>query len=126
MKYINGFAANIIKNNATPKVVHRNKPCLHTDLPLAKLFSPSASATNGVIAVENPIPKDMAINIKLLPKDTAANSAVPNCPTIILSISPTKVCPSIPSITGVASCKLYRNSLVYCCSILQFLKTQRY
>jgi hypothetical protein len=28
----------------------------------------SASATNGVIAVENPIPNDKAMNIKLFPK----------------------------------------------------------
>ena len=42
-------------------------------------------AINGVIAVEKPIPIDIATNIKLFPKETAANSAVPICPTIILS-----------------------------------------
>jgi predicted RNA-binding Zn-ribbon protein involved in translation (DUF1610 family) len=41
----------------------------------------------GVIAVEKPIPRDMATNTKLLPNETAANSAVPNCPTMILSIN---------------------------------------
>ena len=50
-------------------------------------FLPSDSATNGVIAVEKPIPIDIATKKKLLPKDTAANSAVPSCPTIILSIN---------------------------------------
>ncbi len=82
------------------KTVHKNKPCLKADLPLSKLPSASASATNGVIAVEKPIPIDIAIKIKLLPKDTAANSAAPNCPTITLSTKLTKVCPSIPKITG--------------------------
>ena len=47
----------------------------------------SASAARGVMAVENPIPKDMAMNTKLFPKETAANSAVPNWPTMILSIN---------------------------------------
>jgi hypothetical protein len=51
--------------------------------------------------------------MKLFPKETAANSAVPNCPTIILSIKLTKVCPSIPNITGAASFQLYLNSEVY-------------
>ena len=41
-------------------------------------FIPSVSAIKGVIAVEKPIPKDMATKKKLLPKETAANSAVPN------------------------------------------------
>ena len=31
---------------------------------MVKFCSESASATNGVMAVENPIPKDMAIKIK--------------------------------------------------------------
>jgi hypothetical protein len=39
------------------------------------------------MAVENPIPTDMAINIKLLPSEIAASSAVPSCPTITLSIN---------------------------------------
>ena len=54
----------------------------------------------GVMAVENPIPRDMATKTKLLPNDTAANSAVPNCPTMMLSINCTTVCPNIPTITG--------------------------
>ena len=72
-------------------MVHRNKPCLKDDLPSEKLLAASASATKGVIAVEKPIPIDIAINIKLFPKDTAANSAVPNWPTIMLSTKLTNV-----------------------------------
>ena len=72
------MAKNTNRNNNTPKTVHKNKPCLKADFPLAKSFAPSASATKGVMAVLKPIPKDIAINIKLLPKDTAANCAVPN------------------------------------------------
>jgi hypothetical protein len=59
-----------------------------------------ASATMGVIAVENPIPNDIATKIKLFPKETAANSVLPSFPTIILSTIPIKVWPSIPKITG--------------------------
>ena len=113
MAYIKGLAKKTAPTNAMPKTVHKNSPCLKEDFPFSKLFSPSASATKGVIAVEKPIPKDIAINIKLFPKETAANSAVPNCPTIILSTKATRVCPSIPKITGVASFKLYLNSFVY-------------
>ena len=86
--------------------MHKNKPCLNEDLPLKKLFSESASATNGVMAVENPMPNDIAIKTKLLPKETAANSALPSWPTIILSTKLTNVWPSMPNITGVASFKL--------------------
>ena len=74
-----------------PKVVHKNSPCLYADFACLKLLEASASAINGVIAVEKPIPIDMAINIKLFPKETAASSAVPNCPTIILSTKLTNV-----------------------------------
>ena len=74
-----------------PKTVHRNKPCLKVDLAFRKLLEESASAINGVMAVEKPIPIDIAINIKLFPNETAANSAVPNWPTIILSTKLTKV-----------------------------------
>ena len=95
-----------------PKRVHRTNPCLKAILPREKLPSPSASATRGVMAVLNPIPKDMATNIKLLPKETAASSAVPNCPTIMLSTKATRVWPSIPKITGPASVRLYLNSRV--------------
>ena len=42
------------------------------------IFAASASATNGVIAVAKPIPRDIAIKKKLLPSDTAASSAAPN------------------------------------------------
>jgi hypothetical protein len=52
------------------------------------------------MAVENPIPSDMATKIKLFPKETAANSVLPNFPTMTLSTIPIKVCPSIPNITG--------------------------
>ena len=38
----------------------------------AVFLAPSACAINGVMAVENPIPNDMATKTKLLPKDTAA------------------------------------------------------
>ncbi len=75
---IRGLAQNTIKKRAIPSIVHKNNPCLKADLPLDTLSSPSASATSGVIAVLKPIPSDIAINIKLLPRDTAASSAVPN------------------------------------------------
>ncbi len=52
------------------------------------------------MAVEKPIPKDMAINTKLLAKETAANSAGPNLPTITLSTIPTTVWPNIPKMIG--------------------------
>jgi len=76
--YIKGFAKSNIKKSSNPKTVHRKKPCLKIDFPLVKFFSESASATKGVMAVENPIPRDMATKTKLLPKDTAANSTAPN------------------------------------------------
>ena len=60
---------------------------------------PSVSAIKGVIAVEKPIPIDIAMK-KLFPSETAANSAVPNCPTITLSTNCTSVCPKRPIITG--------------------------
>ena len=113
IKYINGLANSISKNNNKLKTIHKNKPCLKDDFPFKKLFSESASAINGVIAVENPIPRDIAIKIKLFPKETAANSAVPIWPTIILSTKLTKVCPNIPNITGAANFQLYLNSEVY-------------
>ena len=56
----------------------RIRPCLKAFFPLTILFDESASATNGVMAVVNPIPKDIAMNIKLFPSDTAASSAVPS------------------------------------------------
>jgi len=52
------------------------------------------------MAVEKPIPNDIAIKTKLFPKDTAANSVAPRFPTIILSTIPIRVCPNIPKITG--------------------------
>ena len=110
-----------------PIIVHKNKPCLKVDFAFEKLLEESASAINGVIAVEKPIPIDIAMNIKLLPNDTAANSAVPNWPTIILSTKLTKVCPSIPSITGDASFQLYLNSFVYVLRFMyQKIKPRRY
>ena len=51
-------------------------------------------------SVENPIPIDMPIKIKLFPNDTAANSVEPKFPTIILSTIPIRVCPNIPKMTG--------------------------
>jgi hypothetical protein len=74
---------------------------------------PSASATRGVIAVEKPIPKDIATKTKLFPNETDASSVVPNCPTIMLSISWTNVCPNNPNMTGKAKLKFFLNSLVY-------------
>ena len=60
---------------------------MKTFLPLFISFIPSVSAIKGVMAVEKPIPKAIAMKKKLLPKETAANSAVPNWPTMILSTS---------------------------------------
>lgn len=66
------------KKSNIPKTVHDNSPCLMAERPFTTSPAASASATNGVIAVENPIPNDIAIKIKLFPRDTAANSAVHN------------------------------------------------
>jgi hypothetical protein len=52
------------------------------------------------MAVENPMPNDMAIKMKLLPKDTAASSVDPNLPTMMLSTIPISVWPSMPKIIG--------------------------
>ena len=105
-KYSIGSAKNTPKNNRILSTVHRKRPCLKVDFPTSKLPSPSASAIKGVIAVEKPIPKDMAINIKLFASDIAASSAVPIWPTIILSTNATMVWPNIPNITGYESFKL--------------------
>ena len=72
-------------------MVHKNKPWWKAERTFEVFFSASASATIGVITVEKPIPIDMAIKIKLFPKETAANSADPNLPTINLSTIPIKV-----------------------------------
>ena len=53
-------------------------PCFNVDLPLLIFSSECDSAIKGVIAVENPIPRAIAIKKKLFPRDTAANSAVPS------------------------------------------------
>ena len=55
--------------------MQRINPLLKTDAVFDGLLELSDSAINGVIAVENPMPIDMAINRKLLPKETAASSA---------------------------------------------------
>ena len=68
----------MIKKRKTLKIVQRSNPCLNAFFPSEILLEVSASATNGVIAVQKPIPKDIAINTKLLPSETAASSAVPS------------------------------------------------
>ena len=88
---IKGLAKKTVVNRPTPRTPHKTKPCLKAIFPFEKFPSPSASATKGVMAVLKPMPKDMATNIKLLPRETAANSAVPSCPTIMLSTKATKV-----------------------------------
>jgi len=88
---MSGLQSRIRKNKASPKTVQSTNPCLSADFPEAVSFAPSDSATSGVMAVENPIPRDIAMNTKLLPKETAASSAVPSCPTMILSAKATKV-----------------------------------
>ena len=85
---------------------HNINPCFKAFFTPKVFFVESASATSGVIAVAKPIPKDIAIKKKLLPSETAANSAAPNWPTIMLSAKETNTCPSIPKITGSASFKL--------------------
>ena len=85
MWYINFRALNTMRNKLTPSSVHNTTPCDKTRCAMALSFEPSALATKGVKAVEKPIPKDMAINTKLFPSETAASSVVPNCPTMILS-----------------------------------------
>ena len=101
-----------IKNKNNPKNKQIKKLCSNIlDISLF-FFAPSASAIKGVIAWENPIPKDIAIKTKLFPKEIAASSAVPSCPTITLSINWTNVWPSIPIITGYANFRLYLNSFL--------------
>ena len=93
------FKKTIVKR-ISPSIKQIKKLCSKIlDISLS-FFAPSASAIKGVIAWENPIPIDIAINTKLFPNEIAANSAVPSCPTITLSINWTNVCPSIPIITG--------------------------
>ena len=55
------------------------------DLDFIKFLCALLSAIRGVIAVENPIPSDIAKKTKLFPSDIAASSAVPSLPTIALS-----------------------------------------
>lgn len=120
--YIMGLQSRMSKKRANPRPVHKTKPCFRADFPEVIFPAPSDSATKGVMAVEKPIPRDIAIKTKLLPKDTAASSAVPSCPTIILSAKATKVWPSRPKITGKDRLRLYLNSLVYCCSKVKNLR----
>ena len=68
-----------------PSIKHIRKLCSKISITLGLFFAPSASAINGVIAVEKPIPIDIAIKTKLFPNEIAASSAVPSCPTITLS-----------------------------------------
>ena len=90
----------------SPKIEHIIIPFERIDFVLFLSFCASLSAIKGVIAVENPIPNDIAKNTKLFPREIAASSDVPNWPTIALSTNPTNVWPIIPIITGYASFKL--------------------
>ena len=73
-----GLDKRIIKKRITLKMELNKRPCLNAYFPELILFEESASATSGVMAVVNPIPRDIAIKIKLFPSDTAASSAVPS------------------------------------------------
>src|SRR5690606_38129993 len=101
-----GFKANKSKNIITPNTEVNHNPFTNTRLPLSILPSASELATSGVIADENPTKTDIPMNTKLLAKDAAANLVAPILPTIILSITPTKVCPSIDNIIGYANLML--------------------
>ena len=57
---------------------------------LSRSFNPNASETNGVIADENPMPKDITKKIVLFAKDMVAKATGPNFPTMMLSAKPTK------------------------------------
>tara|TARA_A100001011_G_scaffold9107_1_gene10281 strand:- start:7811 stop:8056 length:246 start_codon:yes stop_codon:yes gene_type:complete len=78
-------------NRKQPKKKHNRKPLVNAFFNLSELFCESASATTGVIAAENPIPIDIAINKKLFPRDTAARLSGSNFPTMMLSTIPTIV-----------------------------------
>ncbi len=112
--YKRGLADQTPNERNNPKSTQSNRLLKKMLLFRSGSLDPSACATRGVMAVEKPIPNDMATKTKLFPKETAASSAVPNCPTMILSTSCTIVCPIRPTITGDASLILYRNSRVYC------------
>ena len=73
------------------EIEHNIRPCLKAFLTPNMFFDESASATIGVIADAKPTPSDMAIKKKLLPRETAANSAAPSWPTIILSAKETNI-----------------------------------
>ena len=100
IKYIIGFDKTTKINKATPIMVQSKRPWWKVARIFDLFFSASASAIMGVMAVEKPIPIDIAIKIKLLPSDTAANSVEPNLPTIILSTIPIRVWPNIPNMIG--------------------------
>ena len=90
IKYRSGLANNINTKSSNDITEHRTSPCLKVDFPFIKFCSESDSANSGVMAVEKPIPKAMATKKKLLPKETAASSADPKRPTMILSTKPTR------------------------------------
>ena len=112
MWYIIGFEIKTKTVKINPKIEQIIIPFDRMDFVFLLSFNASLSAIKGVIAVENPIPKDIAKNTKLFPSDIAANSDVPNWPTIALSTNPTNVWPIIPIMTGYASFRLNENSLV--------------
>src|SRR5699024_12590097 len=68
IEYITGLATNNTPNKKTAKIVQSTSPCLNADLPPNISYAASASATSGVIAVENPIPNDIAMYIKFFHK----------------------------------------------------------
>ena len=99
MKKRHSFKLYMLRNVNNPNSKHNRNPLFRKSFSRL-FFFPIDSDTKGVNAVENPIPIDIAIRMKLLPKDTAASSLVPSLPTIILSINWTIVCPKSPRVTG--------------------------
>ena len=73
MWYIIGLDNSTINVKIKPKIEHAIIPFDRIIFVFSVFFFALLSAINGVIAVENPIPKDMAKKIKLFPSEIAAN-----------------------------------------------------
>ena len=103
IEFNKGFKAKTPIVRRKPRIKHMVTLFSKIDLDLMKFLWALLSAIKGVIAVENPIPSDIAKKTKLFPSDIAASSAVPSLPTIALSTNWTSVCPTRPIITGYAN-----------------------
>ena len=97
---ITGSTKNINRKSTTLNMIFSS--ILWFKIDCTACLSPASLfiATNEVVATEKPIANDIAIKIAVLPKAAAPSSVIPTLPTITLSTNPTRVCPSIPNMTG--------------------------